>query len=251
MKRSERHHLKENELAISLRRARAVAEQHRREITFATIGILVILAASVGYLVWRQRTNSLAEERLADALTIAEAPVVPPAPASPPGAAPPPRTPGTYPSERVKLEAALPKLLSAAEAYPSTMAGIAARYHAASALTALGRSQEAVARYDEVIQRAGDGIYGQMARLGKADALGLSGQYDQAIAIYRELSARKDLGLPIDGVLMQLGRTYAAAGKTTEAKQTFNRIVDEFPDSPYSAEARQQLQALPEPATTA
>ena len=249
MKRSERHHLKENELAISLRRARAVAEQHRREITFATIGILVILAASVGYLVWRQRTNGLAEERLADALTIAEAPVVPVAPASTTGATPAP-TPGSYPSERAKLEAALPKLLSAAEAYPSTTAGVAARYYAASALAALGRSQDAVVRYEEVVQRAGDGIYGQMARLGKADALGLSGHYDQAVTIYRELSARKDLGLPIDGVLMRLGRTYAAAGKSAEARQTFNRIVEEFPDSPYSAEARQQLQALPEASTS-
>lgn len=243
MKRSERHHLKENELAISLRKARTVAEQHRREITLATIVALVLIAAVVGYLVWRQRTHSQAEERLADALIIAEAPVVPPAPPSP-TAPPPPSTPGSYPTQRARLEAALPKFVAAADAYPATPAGIAARYHAASTLAALGRPPEAIARYDEVIARAGDGIYGQMARLGKADALVLSGKHEEGIAIYRDLAARKDSGLPTDAVLMQLARTYAAAGKATEARDTFNRIVDQFPDSPYAAEARQQLQSL-------
>ena len=28
---------------------------------------------------------------------------------------------------------------------------------------------------------------------------------------------------------MQLGRTYLEAGKTTDAQQTFNRLVEEFP----------------------
>ena len=33
---------------------------------------------------------------------------------------------------------------------------------------------------------------------------------------------------------MQLGRTYLDAGKRTEAQQTFNRLVDEYPDSPFN-----------------
>lgn len=244
MKRSERHHLKENELAISLRKARTVAEQHRREITLATIVVLVAIAAGVGYLVWQHRINSQAEERLAAALAIAEAPVVPPAPPSPTATPAPPPTPGSYPTDRARLEAALPKFLAAADAYPSRPAGIAARYHAASALAGLGRTSESIARYDEVIARAGEGIYGQMARLGKADTLVLAGKHDDGITIYRDLAARKDSGLPIDAVLMQLARTYAASGKTTEARDTYNRIVDQYPESSYAAEARQQLQSL-------
>jgi tetratricopeptide (TPR) repeat protein len=241
MKRSERHHLKENELAISLRKARTVAEQHRREITLATIVVLVAIAAGVGYLVWHQRTATQAEDRLAEALTVAESPVVPPPPA---GTPPPPATPGSFASEQARLTAALPKFLAAADAYPATAAGIAARYHAATTLTALGRYAEALTRYDEVIARAGDGVYGQMARLGKADALVLSGQHEAGIAIYQELSARKDSNLPVDAILMQLAKSYAAAGKITEARATFNRIVDQYPDSPYAAEARQQVQTL-------
>ena len=43
---------------------------------------------------------------------------------------------------------------------------------------------------------------------------------------------------------MQLARTYLDAGKRTEAQQTFNRIVEEFPESPFSADARRELDNL-------
>jgi predicted negative regulator of RcsB-dependent stress response len=255
MKRAERHHLKENELAVSLRKAREGAERHRREIVMTTIAILVVVAAAVGYTVWRSRTNGQAQARLAEAMTVMEAPVVPPPPPAPPKTAEatsstpgppalPPPPPGSYPSERAKLEMALQKFQAAADAYPGTRAGVAARYHAAGILATLGRPAEAIQRYQDVVSRAGDGIYGQMAKLGLADAQLQSGQLDQAIAGYRDLSTRTDTGLPIDAVLMQLGRAYMAAGKKTEARQTFTRIVDEFPDSQYATDARRELDSL-------
>ena len=43
---------------------------------------------------------------------------------------------------------------------------------------------------------------------------------------------------------MQLGRTYLEAGKRTEAQQTFNRLVEEFPDSPFTSDARKELDSL-------
>lgn len=254
MKRTERHHLKENELAVSLRRAREMAETHRREMTMATVAIVVVVAASVGYVMWRSRINGQAQARLAEAMTVLQAQVVPPAPPAPPPTAeatnppappaPPPPPPGSYPTERAKLEAALQKFMRAADAYPGTQAGVAARYHAASLLATLGRPADAMQQYQEVVNRAGDAIYGQMAKLGLADAQLQAGQLDKAISAYRDLSARKDIGLPVDAVLMQLGRAYIAAGKTTEARQTFTRIVDEFPDSQYATDARHELDSL-------
>ena len=37
-------------------------------------------------------------------------------------------------------------------------------------LSALGRHADAEKRYQEVVDRAGTSVYGQMAKLGKADA---------------------------------------------------------------------------------
>jgi hypothetical protein len=126
----------------------------------------------------------------------------------------------------------------------SARSSIAARYHAAGILGTLGRPADAVQRYQEVIDRDEDGIYGQMAKLGVADAQMQAGQFDKAIAGYRDLSARTDSGVPVDAVLMHLGRAYASAGKVTEARQTFTRIVDEFPDSQYAPDARHELETL-------
>ena len=73
---------------------------------------------------------------------------------------------------------------------------------------------------------------------------GARGQYDQAINTFKELAQRKDGPLPIDGILMQLGRTYLDAGKRADAEQTFNRLVEEFPASPYTTDARRELDTL-------
>ena len=108
----------------------------------------------------------------------------------------------------------------------------------------LGRSADAASRYQDVISRAGAGHYGQMARLGLAEAQARAGQYDQAINAFKELAQRKDGPLPIDGILMQLGRTYLDAGKRTDAEQTFNRLLEEFPASPFSSDARRELDTL-------
>jgi hypothetical protein len=61
-----------------------------------------------------------------------------------------PRLPRSAPPVRIrqkaaKLTAALPKLKAAADGYPDTASGITARYHYASALAALGKSDEATA----------------------------------------------------------------------------------------------------------
>ena len=71
-----------------------------------------------------------------------------------------------------------------------------------------------------------------------------AGQYDQAINAFKELAQRKDGVLPIDGILMQLGRAYVGAGKPADAQQTFNRLVEEFPTSPYITDARRELDDL-------
>jgi TolA-binding protein len=108
----------------------------------------------------------------------------------------------------------------------------------------LGNTTEAAAAYQQVIDGAGDRLYGQMARLGLAEVQAREGQYDSAIDTFKTLAERTDGPLPVDGILMQLGRTYLDAGKSTEAQQTFNRVVEEFPESPFSGDARRELESL-------
>lgn len=241
MKRTERHHLKENELQNIARQARDTFESRKRETTAIVAIVAVLGVLAIGYFAWRSRVETRAYKLLAEATIVQDARVGPP----PATGAPAAGTQGlTFPTERERAQAALTKFKAAADAYPSTDAGLHARYQEAATLMALGNPTLAAAAYQQVIDRAGSSIYGQMARLGLAEAQARAGQYDQAIATYRELSLQKEGPLPVDGILMQLGRACLEAGKRTDAQQAFTRLVDEFPESPFTADARRELENL-------
>lgn len=241
MKSTERHKLKENEFARSVAHARDLMETRGRDISRLVVAVVVIAAVVIGYSWWRQSRESKASASLAQGLAIFEAPVVPPA-APAPGSPMPVQQAGTYETEKAKFEAALPKLMATADQYPNATAGVAARYYAAAALAALGRHQEAEQRFQEVVDKAGSSIYGRTARLGQADAQVAQGKFDNAITIYKELTVDAKEQLPADGVLMALGRASVRAGRTDEATRAFQRVIDEFPDSIYSTDARRELE---------
>jgi TolA-binding protein len=241
MKRTERHRLKENEVASTVARVREAYESYRTPILAVAVGVAVVVVGVAGFIAYRSQTSSRSSELLADAMTIEQTRV---APAPVPGAAPAPAPAGAFPTEKARDEAALARFIAVADEYPSTDSGIAARYHAAALLTALGRNTEAVQRYQEVVDRAGNSVYGQMAKLGMADAEAAAGKFDAAIATYRELSVSSSGDLPVDGILMQLGHAYDAAGKASDARQAFKRIVDEFPQSPYAADAKRAMDQI-------
>jgi tetratricopeptide (TPR) repeat protein len=241
MKRTERRHLKENELQTIAREARERFEDRRRETTLIIAAVVVLGAVAIGYFAWRERVQTRAHALLADAVAVQVARVGPPpataTPAAPAGGL-------SFPTERERAQAALTKFKIAADAYPSTDAGLYARYQQAATYMTLGQPKEAADTYQQVVAGAGDKIYGQMGKLGLAEAQARAGQYDQAINAFKELSLRKDGPLPVDGILMQLGRTYLEAGKRTDAQQTFNRLVEEFPESPFTTDARRELDNL-------
>jgi tetratricopeptide (TPR) repeat protein len=187
---------------------------------------------------WRDHTQSLAHALLAEAEVVAETRVGAPIAPGTPGAGP------SFPTETERAKSALVKFKAAADAYPTTDAGLFARYQQAATEVTLGNAAEAVRDYQSVIDRAGSRIYGQMATLGLADAQARSGQYEQAITTYKELVQKKDGPLPIDAILLQLGRAYRDAGKKDDAEQAFSRIVHEYPNSTFTADAQRELNGL-------
>lgn len=247
MKRTERHHLKENELAHTLSAARDFIDTRRRLISTLLVAVVVIGVVIVGFVIYRQRSESRGDVLLADAMVALNAQVVPAGTTGAEGlpAAAQLGATGAFSTEAAKLNAALPKLKAAADAYPDGAAGITSRYHMAGALATLGRHEEAITAFDEVVERAGgDSLYGRMARLGKADTQARAGQLDAAIAAWKELAAQQAEELPVDAILMELARAYVQKGNTDEARKTFTQIVDQHPESPYTAAARTELENL-------
>ena len=239
MKTAERHQLKTNEVAEQVKRAYDWGSGHGSTLAWAVGGLLALVLVVAGIAGWRSRSVDQAGAALAEARTTAEAPVTPPPePGTPPG----PAQAGSYPTEQARSEAAIKQYLAVVAAYPSTVAGKTARFEAAVLLNSLGRAKEAEEQFREVSRDAG--VYGRMARLALAELQVSAGSYDEAIATYRDLASRKDGELPVDALLVQLARVYELAGKKAEAIQTFERVVTEFPDSVYVADARRAAEGL-------
>ena len=241
MKRTERHHLKENEFVHWVTEVTNWYEANKNLALYGGLAIVLVAVAVAGTVVYRQNTAASANRMLAEAMVIAESPVMPPAAAE--AGKPPIQPPGSYPTDKARLEAAVPKLLATTETYPTQDAGLIARYRLAAALVAIGRSDEGIQRYKEVAATS-TGLYQVMAKMGVADAQITAGKYDLAIASLKELAQQSSDETPVDGVLMQLARAYKMAGKTDEARKTFKRVTEEFGQSPYAAVARKELDAL-------
>ncbi len=241
MKSTERHKIKENEFAHTVARTRDILNQRPKETAMLAAAALAVALVVGGFFAWRASQDAKATTLLASALAVAEAPVVTPPPPAP-GSAPPVQPAGSFRTDRERIEASLPLLQKAADAYPNSDAGITARYRLAASLAELGRYPEAEQRYQEVVQKAGGkSIYRYTARLGAGEAQVAQGKGDAAVATFRDLASDSSSTLPVDGVLMQLGRAALIAGKREDATRAFTRVVDEFPQSLYASEAKERL----------
>src|SRR4030095_8742366 len=139
MKRTERRHLKENELQTFARETRERLEERKKESTAIVAIVAVVAVIAIGYFVWRERVQSRAHALLA------EAGKVEPARAGPPPAAGTPAANAgglSFPTERERAQAMLTKFKAAADAYPSTDAGLYGRYQQAATYMTLGQPKE-------------------------------------------------------------------------------------------------------------
>jgi hypothetical protein len=120
MKRIERKHLKENELAQTLEAARGYIEPRKSALTTVAMIVVVAIIAIVAVGIWRGRSRGESERALAEAMVALNAPVVPAGVEGAEGvpAAAQIGATGTFATEEAKLNAAVPKLKAAADAHP-------------------------------------------------------------------------------------------------------------------------------------
>jgi TolA-binding protein len=238
MKATERHQLKQNEFAVTAGRVVDGIQQHRSQLGAVAVAVVAIVLIAWGFFYWRKQQADRAGAALGVAMATAES-AVSPAPTLP-GVT---NTAGTFPTERERSEAAIKAYTDVATTYAGTDAGMAASYHLAAELLKAGRADEAEQAFRRVVD-GGSELYGPVARLGVAEAQAAANKHDQAVATLTELAAIRDGLVPVDAVLMELGRTNLKASKPVEARAAFKRVIDEFPNSTYLSEAQRQLEAL-------
>ena len=249
MKRSDRRHLKENALATVLVSLENRFRGHGRALIFCGLVVLVGFVVIVKYLDLQNEKEFAGTQMLAEAMITATAPIVlPPDTSSADGSgalsAPASFQPGSYTSGVRRAKVALQQFIETADAHPANRVGLVARYYAATTASSLGQREEAIQHYQMVIESEGNGIYGEMAQLGMAEAQMHSGNYAEATEIFEASSKQVEWDIPVDGVLFELGKTYLLSGQSDQAQATFTRIITEFPESLFQTDAQAELDKL-------
>jgi TolA-binding protein len=96
----------------------------------------------------------------------------------------------------------------------------------------------------ELAARQPDNLIGRLATLDLMDLRIASGQGDEVAGELEAMVSGSDPTLPRDTALYKLGELLMAESQPDRARPYFERLVEEFPESPYLPQARQKLSEL-------
>jgi TolA-binding protein len=230
--RFSRKDIKHDKFVEEMETAYAVARRNAPVVVWSVVGALVLIAAIAGFTLWRTHQENKAQKRLAEAIQIAEAPVA--APEAAPAA-------GTYASEQEKTAKAEPIFREVLSEYGSTDAADVAGIYLARIEIAKGETAAARAKLEAFIDEHPKHLLAQAARVSLIDLKLTAGEATQVIAELEKDVATTEGGLPQDVALTLLARAYETAKQPEKARDAYQRIVNEYPDSPYTLEAQRKL----------
>jgi len=223
-----RKDLKRNELAETVNKTVGFVSLHKKGVTETTAIAIAVAAVAAGIVAYRLYIAAAAGHELSAALEILSTPIAGQPNAS--GAA------KTYPSAAERDKEADAHLRKAA-AHSSTSAGRAA------AVILAARDPKAPGTADALMRVAREGK-AEVAAAAEIDAarwLAAQGRTVEAADRLKRAIESQEIRAPKDSLLFALGEIYEKAGQTADARAAFQRLVNDYPNSPYRADARSKL----------
>lgn len=231
-RRLTRKQIKKDEFITFVDRAVQWTGQNWRQ---ALIGLGGVLAAA---LVWwgvtaflGSRTDA-ASQAISDALAAYNAPV---------GSAGPADAKVKFATDTERLAAAEKAFKSVGSRYRFTPQAKVAELFLARIAADRGDAPQAIRLLGEIASsRSSDPV----VRLAMLDLIRLRvarGEGLQLVSELEAMAAGKDPRLPRDAALFHLAEIWQREGKPEEAAKLYRKLVEDFPDSPYRADAQQRL----------
>ena len=226
-----RHALKNDKFAQATASSMSWLSGHRSGVLrWVIVGVLVV-AASVAWLVsWNVR-SSTAEIAMGAAMDVYTSPL------TPPGA---PATKGSYATSAERSKAANQQFTAVAQQYGWLSEGAKAHYFAGVTYEELGQNSQA----ETELKAAADSWDRNLSNLAKLALAGLYHQTDrdaQAIEIYTALAAKPSETVPAAAAQLDLADLYAATGKQEDARKLWAKVKDNDKDGAAGGIAAQKL----------
>jgi tetratricopeptide (TPR) repeat protein len=197
----------------------------------AVLALVVVVVLAFGFV--RSRSER-AQEQLAAALRVYTAPIQ----AS--NADPDNETSPSFASEEERRSRARERFTEVYERHGSTTAGRIAGVYLGEIAAREGELARARELWEGFLAKEDDDALAATVRL---NLLSLDRQEKDADAVEQTLrqALEEPSAVPADVLLYELGVTLEAAGKPEDAREVFQRLVDEHPTSSLATEARGRL----------
>ena len=205
---SRREELRRDSATTLFARLQGAYVSNKRAVTYAGVGLVVVVVGIVGYRYLQDVRAAQAEEALGGILFTYED--------------------GDYRDALDGSESAV-GLVDIVERYGSTPAGRMARFYAGDALFRLGEVAAAAEMFDGV--RGGDNLIGASALAGEAAQMEADGELERAARLYSQAASRDGSGVWAPGYLMSAARAYETVGNFDAAEDLLLEIEDRYGDA--------------------
>ena len=221
-----RHELKEqDEITTSIQTFSEVVYSRKKEIITGVSILALLILAVVGWRAYASNRDANAQTMLSQAITAYNNP--------------------TIKDEKERYTQVLAEAQKTHDAYPSLAAGQIALYYMALSQDALGDTAKATDNLQQVIKNADADVAG-VAKFALAGVYKKHGDTQKAVDLYKQIYDKG--GYSKSAAVYELAKINDEAGKTDEAKTYYQKLVSEFPDSPFRSAADQALKRLGAPA---
>jgi TolA-binding protein len=233
-----RKDIKRDEFASAVGRGVEYAESHSRQLLLTIGGVLLaVLVGLSAYFLINHRAEQ-ANQALAAAVKMFGAPI------DPAGAKPDDPKEPSFASEAARGQRARRVLLRVRSDYRFSDAADVAGLYLAELDASTGKLAEARQLWNDFVKKHGDHVLAAQARLNLLELDRGQGKGQQVAKQLREMLDQADAPLPKDVILFQLATTLEQLNRDQEAAQSYQRLVDEYPQSPYRQAAQQKAAAL-------
>ncbi|HEV8632127.1 MAG TPA: tetratricopeptide repeat protein [Thermoanaerobaculia bacterium] len=236
-----KHEIRDDAFRHSVEASYDYVRGHRRNLLLGIGGVVLLALAVLGFRTWQQQRESGAGELLGQAIKVTEAPVV----AS--GAKPDDPDAPSFADEKSR-DARARQLLEKLESdYSGTGSADVGKVYLARLALLQGKVADARKLWQSFLDDHPDHMLAAAVRLSLLDLDRKDGKAERVVERLRADLDKDEKPLPEDVMLYELGETLEQLGRRQEAKDAYQRVADEYPDSAWASKAQTKVRELAPP----
>lgn len=224
--------IREDEVRGLLLRAFAFVQEHPSIILGVAGAIVGLVLIVVGAITFFNSRSEAASANLASAIDVFNRPVAQEDSTSD-------GDEETFASEEERIAEAKQAFEEVRESAASGIAGDVANLYLADIAAAEGDTETARGIWESFLRDHSDHVLAVSVKVNLIHLARQSGQGQEVIEELQQALEAQRKSLPEDLILYELAQTFEELEQKEEALETYQRIIDEHPKSPYTAKARQ------------